>query len=133
MKIGKVLRFIFPTTKYSNGRENWLKIVLFDASCKASTSMSLNDTGLKLQASIAQLSLLLRMKPVAFTRTYDIRQMYPQILDAPELRPFQLIHFRFDTSDPIQLNTVTYGVASAVWITMDLSLFRLPEFEEHPW
>ncbi|XP_063910744.1 uncharacterized protein LOC135127960 [Zophobas morio] len=103
------------------GNLNKIRVV-FDASCKASNNISLNDTiliGPKLQADIAQLLLVFRMKPVAFT--CDIRQMYRQILIAPEHRRFQLIRFRFDASDPIQsyqLNTVTYGVASAPFLAI---------------
>ena len=66
------------------GNMNKIRVV-FDASCKASNNISLNDTiliGPKLQADIAQLLLVFRMKPVAFT--CDIRQMCRQISIAPK-------------------------------------------------
>lgn len=96
--------------------------VVFDASAKASNSISLNDTlfvGPKLQNDIA--SVLLRFRETKFVFTCDIRQMYRQILVSDSHRPYQLVRWRFSESDPIrtyQLNTVTYGVSSSPYLAI---------------
>lgn len=96
--------------------------VVFDASCKSSNGVSLNDTlhiGPKLQQDIS--TLLTRFRFHAYVLVGDIKQMYRQILVRPEDRDYQRILFRFDSSDPVEdyrLNTVTYGLAPAPFLAL---------------
>ncbi|XP_023312160.1 uncharacterized protein LOC108913397 [Anoplophora glabripennis] len=104
--------------------------VVFDASAKANNHFSLNDTlypGPKLQSDINNILLRFRTHEVVFT--CDIRQMYRQILIIPEHRKYQLIRWRFRSSDPIQtyqLNTVTYGINSSPYLAIR-TLLQLAE------
>lgn len=95
---------------------------VFDASCKTSTGVSLNDvllTGRKLQTDICDILLHFRTHKVVFS--CDIRQMYRQILVHPDDRNFQLILWRDHPSQPLssyQLNTVTYGINSSPYLAI---------------
>ncbi|XP_044264765.1 uncharacterized protein LOC123011414 [Tribolium madens] len=101
-----VIRMDSPTTKLR---------VVFDASCKSASGISLNDSllvGPKLQSDLFQ--ILVRFRFHSHVLIADIRQMFRQILILPEHRHFQKILWRFAPTDPIQefqLNTVTYGIA----------------------
>ena len=94
--------------------------VVFDASAKSSNGLSLNENlfvGPKLQSEITSILLNFRLFSVVFTA--DIRQMYRQILVAPEYRDFQRILWWFSsTVTEYQLNTVTYGVSSSPYLAI---------------
>lgn len=96
--------------------------IVFDASAKTSTSLSLNDilyTGPKLQADICSMFLNFRIFPVAFTA--DIRQMYRQINLCEEHQRFQRILWRFSPNDPLdvyELSTVAFGVKSSPFLAL---------------
>lgn len=94
--------------------------VVFDASAKDYQSRSLNDTqltGPKLQPNIIQILLRFREHSIVFMA--DVRQMYRQMLVAPEHRDYQRILWRFSPAETLQeyrLNTVTYGVSSSPFL-----------------
>lgn len=91
--------------------------VVFDASAKTSSGLSLNDVlmvGPTIQHDL--FSIMIRFRSHRFVITADIEKMYRQIFIAPEHRNFQTILWRADSTMPLksyQLNTVTYGTASA--------------------
>ncbi|XP_049886711.1 uncharacterized protein LOC126381259 [Pectinophora gossypiella] len=96
--------------------------VVFDASAAASSGKSLNDIqqiGPKLQNDI--FSILLRFRQHRYVGCADVEKMFRQILIQSDMRDLQLILWREKTSDPLkifQLNTVTYGTASAPYLSM---------------
>lgn len=94
--------------------------VVFDASMKTSTGISLNDC--QLIGPVVQndlLSILLRFRQYQFVLVGDIKMMYRQIWIDPQDRHLQRIFWRSSVSEPLQtyeLATVTYGTASAPFI-----------------
>ncbi|XP_039292957.1 uncharacterized protein LOC120353413 isoform X3 [Nilaparvata lugens] len=109
--------------------------VVFDASAKTSTGISLNDVIFKgpvVQSDLFDIVLRFRMRPFAFIA--DITKMYRQILLDPSDRNLHRIFWRDDTSKPLQeyqLATVTYGTACASYLsTRTLNL--LAELESTP-
>ena len=94
--------------------------VVFDASAKTSTGVSLNDT-LKVGPNIQDdvFSLLVRFRSHPYAVTADIEKMYRQINLHPSDRKFQKILWREDDRQPIKvftLNTITYGTSSASFL-----------------
>lgn len=96
--------------------------VVFNASAKTSkTAISLNDalmTGPTIQDDI--FSLLLRFRSHQYVLTADIEKMYRQFLVREEDRKFQKILW-MDTEGrtrTYQLNTITFGVASAPYLAI---------------
>lgn len=95
--------------------------VVFDASAKTSSGKSLND--LQAVGPVVQddlLNILLRFRQHNFVLTADIEKMYRQILIDDSQRNLQLILWRSDEDKPIKvlrLNTVTYGTASAPFLS----------------
>ncbi|XP_063972042.1 uncharacterized protein LOC135159909 [Diachasmimorpha longicaudata] len=95
--------------------------VVFDASAKTNTGISLNDTlhvGPTIQDDI--LSLLLRFRLHQYVLTADIEKMYRQILVKPEDRKYQRILWRNDDG-PVrtyELNTVTFGLSAAPYLAI---------------
>lgn len=95
---------------------------VFDASCKTSTGVSLNDvllTGRKLQTNICDILLHFRSHNIVFC--CDIRQMYRQIRVNPDDRKFQLILWRDHPEEILstyQLNTVTYGMSTSPYLAI---------------
>ncbi|XP_077279448.1 uncharacterized protein LOC143906938 [Temnothorax americanus] len=91
--------------------------VVFNASSKTTSGISLNDTLMKgpnLQDSIINIMLRFRLHAVAITA--DLRKMYRQVLVHEDDRDYQRILWRFSPIDPVDdywLNTVTYGQTSA--------------------
>ncbi|XP_031639210.1 uncharacterized protein LOC116351270 [Contarinia nasturtii] len=87
--------------------------VVFNASSKTSTGITLNEcqlTGEKLQSDLQM--ILLNFRKYRFGITADIEKMYRQILVHPSERKFQKILWRAKEGDPIgvfELKTVTYG------------------------
>ncbi|XP_046385606.1 uncharacterized protein LOC124155646 isoform X2 [Ischnura elegans] len=106
--------------------------VVFDASSKTSTNVSLNDillSGPKLQNDLCEVILRFRCHSVVFA--CDIRQMYRQIKIHPDDQHFQLIYWRETPTDLVKvfkLTTVTYGVTSAPFLAIR-TLHQLAEDE----
>lgn len=95
--------------------------VVFDASASSSSGYSLNDilmTGPNIQDSL--FSILIRARQYRYLLTGDIEKMYRQVAVAESDRDLQLILWRNNESEPIQilrLNTLTYGTASASFLS----------------
>lgn len=107
--------------------------VVFDGTAPSSSGYSLNDL-LKVGPSIQDslFSILIRARQYKFLLTGDIAKMYHQVLVAEEDRDLQRILWREDESKPIQefrLNTVTYGTASASYLSTRC-LWQLGEEQE---
>ncbi|XP_011859827.1 PREDICTED: uncharacterized protein LOC105557253 [Vollenhovia emeryi] len=96
--------------------------VVFDASSKTTSGASLNDTlmpGPNLQADLQR--ILIRFRTHEFALTADITSMFRQILVDHRDRNLQLILWRDEKTQYQQLyklNTVTYGTASAPFLSM---------------
>lgn len=111
--------------------------VVFDASAKTTTGISLNDT-LKVGPNIQQdlLSILLRFRKHNVVLVGDIAKMYRQVQIDPDQRDLQLIVWREDPSEDLkyfQLNTVTYGTASASFLsTRCVKQVAIDNFEKFP-
>jgi len=94
--------------------------VVFDGSAKTSNGLSLNDilqVGPTVQPDLYSTVLRFRTHQVCFTA--DITKMYRQISVHPLDRALQRILWRYSAEEPIQeyqLNTVTYGTASAPYL-----------------
>lgn len=95
--------------------------VVFDASSKTSSGISFNDiqhVGPVVQDDL--FSILLRYRQYAYAVTADVEKMYRQTLIDPKQRHLQMILWRDDPSQLIktyQLNTITYGTASAPFLS----------------
>lgn len=96
--------------------------VVFDASLPSCTGYSLNNilmVGPTMQQDL--LSILIRFRQHRFVIAADCTKMYRSVLVAPEDRNLQQILWRFDSDsrlDTFQLNTVTYGTASASFLAI---------------
>ncbi|CAK1590645.1 unnamed protein product [Parnassius mnemosyne] len=96
--------------------------VVFDAGCRTTSGLSLNDvllTGPKLHLDIVDVLLKFRVHAVAFTA--DIKQMYRNILIRETDRDFQRILWRKSPEEPIRdyrLRTVTFGVNSSPYLAL---------------
>lgn len=96
--------------------------VVFDGSAKASNNISLNDiqlVGPTIQPDL--FSILIRFRQCMYTVCADIEKMYRQVLVRPEDRVYQQILWREKPTDELktyQLNTVSYGTASAPFLAI---------------
>ncbi|XP_078051341.1 uncharacterized protein LOC144477492, partial [Augochlora pura] len=96
--------------------------VVFDASAKTDTGLSLNDVlmvGPTIQDDV--FSLIARFRKHEVVITADVEKMFRQILVHPEDSIFQKILWRKSPRDAIrtyQLNTVTYGTAAAPFLAV---------------
>ncbi|XP_044754985.1 uncharacterized protein LOC123313939 [Coccinella septempunctata] len=96
--------------------------VVFDASAKTSTGLSLNDilhTGPKLQQDL--IDILIRWRKHKIAITADIEKMYRQVKLDRENQPLHSILWRNTKYEPIQtyeLTTVTYGTAPAAYLAI---------------
>ncbi|XP_056629853.1 uncharacterized protein LOC130440615 [Diorhabda sublineata] len=96
--------------------------VVFDASAPSSNGLSFNNIqviGPVLQDDL--LSIVLRFRKYNYVVSADIVKMYRQISITPEQRHLQKIVWRENPSDNLevyQLNTVTYGQASASYLAI---------------
>ncbi|XP_065372316.1 uncharacterized protein LOC135964147 [Calliphora vicina] len=105
--------------------------VVFDASCRTSTNISLNEAlmvGPTIQQELIITILSFRLNKLALSA--DICKMYRQFLIDERDRNFQLILWRKNVHDPIllyQLNTVTYGTSAAPFLAVR-SLFFIADF-----
>ncbi|UYV67935.1 hypothetical protein LAZ67_5002542, partial [Cordylochernes scorpioides] len=110
--------------------------VVFDASAKTDSGLSLNDAlipGPKIQQDLFHIILRFRIHPVAINA--DIAKMYRQIRISQEDSEFQRIVWRNDPHDKIKnyrLETVTYGTSCAPFlatrITKQLALDEQSKF-----
>lgn len=95
--------------------------VVFDASARSSNGRSLNDlqmVGPPIQGDL--ISILLRFREHRYVACADIEKMYRQVLVDEQQRHLQLILWRENPTEPLgvyQLNTVTYGTASAPFLS----------------
>lgn len=96
--------------------------VVFDASAKSQSGVSLNDklkVGPTLQDDL--FSILIRFRKHQYVIAADIAKMYRQILIQEDQRHLQCILWRENFEQPLkvyQLNTVTYGTASAAYLAI---------------
>ncbi|XP_022828339.1 uncharacterized protein LOC111357764, partial [Spodoptera litura] len=96
--------------------------VVFDASCKGTNNVSLNEElliGPQLQDDLRSLLIKWRMKRVGFMA--DIKQMYRQILVSHEDADFQRVIWRPNEDDELgeyRLLRVTFGTASAPYLAV---------------
>ncbi|XP_061393091.1 uncharacterized protein LOC133328547, partial [Musca vetustissima] len=110
--------------------------VVFDASSKTSSHVSLNDllmVGPTIQEELY--STLLRFRLHKYVITADIEKMYRQVLIDEKDRDFHLILWRQNESDPLQifrLNTVTYGTSSAPFLAIRC-LNHLSDLSKETW
>ncbi|CAD7006443.1 unnamed protein product [Ceratitis capitata] len=111
--------------------------VVFDASCRTSSQTSLNDillVGPTIQQDLYM--LLLRFRLYRFALTADVTKMYRQVLMNNNDCKYQYILWRASPDldlQTYQLNTVTYGTASAPYLAVrslhylaDQSMDELP-------
>lgn len=96
--------------------------IVFDASAKTSSKKSLNEilmVGPTIQESL--LVRLMKWRCFQYALRGDITKMYRQIQVYEEDVNYQRLVFRFDKEDPIedfQLNTLTFGTASAPFMAI---------------
>ncbi|GJQ79105.1 hypothetical protein Trydic_g5360 [Trypoxylus dichotomus] len=96
--------------------------VVTDASSKTESGLSLNDVqymGPALQNDIV--NILLKFRRYRYVTTADISKMYRQILIEPKQRRFERIFWRPNLDEKLkcfELNTVTYGTASAPYLAV---------------
>lgn len=114
--------FIPHHTVFKTGDDVSKVRVVFNASAKTSTGLSLNDilyTGPKLQTDLRD--ILLRCQLKRYILTAGIVNMYRQILIHPEDRLYQHILWRDSPEDDVkefELMTVTYGLNSAPYLAI---------------
>ncbi|XP_072400534.1 uncharacterized protein [Diabrotica undecimpunctata] len=94
--------------------------VVFNGSSPPSSGVSFNN--LQMVGPIIQsdlLSILLRFRQHTYVVSAEIAKMYRQVLVNPEQRSLQQILWRFSPEEELssyQLNTITYGTASASFL-----------------
>lgn len=102
--------------------------VVFDASCPSSSGISLNDlqlVGPTIQSDL--FSILISFRQHTIVVSADVEKMYRMCRVVKEQRPLQRILWRDNPDEPIgvyELNTVTYGTASAAFLAIRC-LFQL--------
>ncbi|XP_065075082.1 uncharacterized protein LOC135698865 [Ochlerotatus camptorhynchus] len=114
--------------------------VVFDASCKTSSGVSLNDVllvGPVVQEDFRAIILRSRMKQILLVS--DVEKMFRQILTWLKDRPLQSVLFRFSPDEEVavyELNTVTFRLlCSDVTLSVCSSIENLVtecEFEHGP-
>ncbi|XP_062538270.1 uncharacterized protein LOC134206557 [Armigeres subalbatus] len=94
--------------------------VVFDASCKTSSGVSLNDVLLVRPIVQDDLrSIILRCRTKQIMLVSDVEKMFRQVIVRPEDRPLQCILWRNSPSESVltyELNTVTYGTKPAPFL-----------------
>ncbi|XP_055527023.1 uncharacterized protein LOC129719655 [Wyeomyia smithii] len=111
--------------------------IVFDASAKTTTGISLNDTlmvGPTLQDQL--FDIVLRFRTHAFVFTGDIAKMYRMVKIHPEHAKFQRFFWRPNLSEElkvVELTTVTYGTAAAPYLaTRSLLQLAVDEGRNYP-
>ncbi|XP_075160828.1 uncharacterized protein LOC142233707 [Haematobia irritans] len=108
--------------------------VVFDASSRTSTNISLNEVlmvGPIIQQDLIITVLGFRLNKYALTA--DICKMYRQFLVDESDRSFQFILWRSDSNQPLelyQLNTVTYGTSAAPFLAVRSLSFIADSYKE---
>lgn len=96
--------------------------VVYDASAKTTTNLSLNDilmTGPNIQDSL--FSILLRFRKHNYVITADVEKMYRQVDIIERQRDLQRIIWRNNPNETLnhfRLNTITYGTAPASFLAV---------------
>jgi len=107
--------------------------VVFDASTKTSTNISLNETlmvGPTIQDDLRRILMRFRIHQVVLTA--DIEKMYRQIKVSENCKSYQQILWREIPNDPLEayrLSTVTYGTSSAPFMAIR-TLYLLADCEK---
>lgn len=111
--------------------------VVFDASSKSSTGISLNERqfiGPRLQDDLFAIVVRFRQHRIALTA--DIAKMYRQVLVDERDRDFQRILWREHPNQRVEewiLNTVTYGMAAAPYLAIrSLRQLAIDEANQFP-
>ncbi|XP_065090780.1 uncharacterized protein LOC135711748 [Ochlerotatus camptorhynchus] len=111
--------------------------VVFDASCKTSTGLSLNDAllvGPVIQQDLR--SIILRCCTKQIMLVADVEKMFRQIFVLSVDRPLQSIFWRRSPSEEVEiyeLNTVTYGTKPAPFLaTRSLNQLAMDEGRRYP-
>ncbi|XP_058840681.1 uncharacterized protein LOC131696154 [Topomyia yanbarensis] len=111
--------------------------VVYDASCKTSTGLSLNDillVGPVIQEDLRSLIVRARLHPIILIA--DVEKMYRQIILHSDDTHFQRVFWRTSPTKPIEtfeLKTVTYGTASAPFLaTRVLKQLAIDEAHKYP-
>ncbi|XP_067209986.1 uncharacterized protein [Linepithema humile] len=111
--------------------------VVFDASCKTSSGISLNDAlmiGPVLQQDL--ISIILRFRTFKYALIADIEKMYRQVLVDETQLPLQRIVWREDPDEPLkefELLTLTYGTGPASFLAIKaLRTLATLERENYP-
>ena len=111
--------------------------VVFNASAKTNTGISLNDVlcvGPTVQAD--NFAILLKFRQHQFAIMADIAKMYRQIMIHPTQQNLQRILYRDDVHSPIKhykLKTVTYGTASASYLaTRCINQLAYEHLDQYP-
>ncbi|XP_055605396.1 uncharacterized protein LOC129753588 [Uranotaenia lowii] len=94
--------------------------VVFDASCKTSSGVSLNDVLMTRPVVQDDLrSIIMRCRTKAIMLVADVEKMFRQIEIQPEDRPLQCVLWRNNPNEEVgvyELNTVTYGTKPAPFL-----------------
>ena len=96
--------------------------VVFDASVKTDSGLSLNDVqfcGPTLQRDI--FDILINFRQYKYVMTADVSKMYRQILIHNDIKKYHRIFWRFNPDESLkcfELQTVTYGTASAPYLAV---------------
>ena len=111
--------------------------MVFDASCRSSTNISLNDLcyiGPTVQPTLV--ATLVNFRLPRYAVTADAEKMYRQVWVHPDDRLLQLILFRTNPSEELKtycLKTVTYGTAPALYLaTRVLNQLTDDEADKYP-
>lgn len=117
-----MLSFFLPHHAVLKEKSESTKLrVVFDASARTSSGLSVNDiqmVGKNIQDSLY--NILIRFRQHKFVLCGDIEKMYRMVSMSEADRNLQLILWRDDPSQDIKtyrLNTVTYGFASASYLS----------------
>ncbi|XP_055527372.1 uncharacterized protein LOC129719987 [Wyeomyia smithii] len=111
--------------------------VVFDASCRTSTGISVNEAllvGPVIQQDLRSIVLRCRMRQIMLVS--DVEKMFRQIRINPADAPLQSILWQFREEDEVEtyeLKTVTYGTKPAPFLaTRTLKQLAIDEAERYP-
>lgn len=120
---GENLCYYLPHHGVMNEKSTTTKLrVVFDASSASDSGLSLNDiqyVGATIQNDLV--SIILRFRLHKIVMCADVAKMYRMVLVDPSQRELQRIFWRSDERDELsvyELNTVTYGTASAPFLAV---------------
>ncbi|XP_053697263.1 uncharacterized protein LOC128744354 [Sabethes cyaneus] len=136
--VTKIQRFYLPHHPVVKDSSSTTRVrVVFDASCKSSSGVSLNDAllaGPVVQEDLR--SIILRCRTRLVLLVADVEKMFRQINIDKTDAPLQSILWRSTTDSPpatYELSTVTYGTKSAPFLaTRTLKQLALDEGKRFP-